>query len=90
MMDALPELVWRVLREKGANISKYSTWLSDTMPKPKREYLTEDKAWDDLLDAIQEAVKRLKVQAAKEAKEYTPPGPVIHTDLEQERNYENF
>ena len=75
MMESLPDLVWRVLLEKGGNIQlKYSTWLSDAMPKPKRQFLTEEKAWNDLLEAIEDAAKRLKIQAAKEAAEYTRPG----------------
>ena len=93
-MDSLPDLVWRVLLEKGGEIQlKYSTWLSDAMPKPKRQFLTEEKAWDDLLEAILEAVKRLKAQAFKEALEYTAPGPTIRkTDLErqEDRYYEQF
>ena len=93
-MDSLPDLVWRVLLEKGGDIQlKYSTWLSDAMPKPKRQFLTEEKAWDDLLEAIVEAVKRLKVQAAKEAAEYTEPGQEMRkTDLdrEMERYHQQF
>ena len=94
MMDSLPDLVWQVLLEKGTEVQlKYSTWLSDAMPKPKREFLLEDKAWDDLLEAIQEAVKRLKVQAVKEANEYSEPGPMMRkTDWDRniDRTFEQF
>ena len=45
-MDLLPDLVWWILLEKGADIQmKYSTWQTDAMPKPKRKFLQEDLAY---------------------------------------------
>jgi len=35
---ALPDLVWRILLQKGVQ-DRYETWMSDAMPKPKKEYL---------------------------------------------------
>ena len=75
-MDSLPDLVWRILLEKGGEVQmKYETYLSDAMPKPKRKFVAEDKVWDDLLGATQEAVKRLRAQMVEEAKNYREPGP---------------
>jgi threonyl-tRNA synthetase len=69
-MDALPDLVWEVLGEKGVYVQmKYSTHLSDAMPKPRRKFVMEDKAWDELAEACQEAVKRLRAQMVKEVED---------------------
>jgi len=68
---------------------KYSTWGSDAMPKPKREFLLEEQAWTDLTDAILEAVKRLKAQAPKEVAEYRKPRPWL-TNKDSDRFYEGF
>ena len=85
-MDSLPDLVWRVLLEKGAETQmKYDTWLSDAMPKPRRKFVGEDRVWDDLREATLEALKRLRVQMVEEAKHYSPPGPLISRRVFDER-----
>jgi hypothetical protein len=48
---ALPDLVWRILLQKGVQ-DRYETWLSDAMPKPKKEYLVpvfDQETWDHMM-----------------------------------------
>ncbi len=85
-MEALPDLVWRILLEKGVQL-KYETWNTDAMPKPKREFLLEKEAWDQLVQAILEAMEVLKVQAVKDTQP-SYEGPWIRKSDQEQRNYE--
>ncbi len=68
-MEALSDIAWGILLDKRIQ-EKYETWLSDAMPKPKREYLVpvfDQETWDQLMQAIREAAEVWKAQVIKEA-----------------------
>jgi hypothetical protein len=75
---ALPDLVWRILLQKGVQ-DRYETWLSDAMPKPIKQYLVpvfDQETWDHMMQAIKEALEIWKDQVIKNALE-PEPGPMI-------------
>src|SRR2546422_4925340 len=71
---ALPDLVWRILLQKGVQ-DRYETWLSDAMPKPKKEFLFpvfDQETWDHMMQAIKEALEIWKKQVIEEAMKPEP------------------
>jgi len=75
---ALPDIVWRILLQRGVQ-DRYETWLSDAMPKPKKEYLVpvfDQETWDHMMQAIKEALEIWKKQVIEEAL-IPEPGPMI-------------
>jgi len=73
-MESIADLAWRILLKKGIQ-DRYETYLSDAMPKPKKEYLFpvfDQETWDEMLPAIQEAAEIWKSQVIKQAQELEP------------------
>jgi len=54
--------------QKGVQ-DRYETWLSDAMPRPKKEYLVpvfDQETWDHMMQAIKEALEIWKKQVIEE------------------------
>ena len=64
--------------QKGVQ-DRYETWLSDAMPRPKKEYLVpvfDQETWDHMMQAIKEALEIWKKQVIEEAL-IPEPGPMM-------------
>lgn len=85
ILESIPDLAWGILLKKGIQ-DRYETYLSDAMPKPKKEYLVpvfDHETWDSFIQAILEAAEIWKAGVIKLAKE-PEPGPAIKkSDFEQ-------
>src|SRR5713226_3431270 len=84
-LESIPDLAWGILLKKGIQ-DRYETYLSDAMPKPKKQYLFpvfDQETWDAMIQAILEAVEIWKSAVIKLAQE-PEPGPAIKkSDFEQ-------
>ena len=68
-MDALRDIVWEILREKGID-HKYEPHLQDGMPKPKSSFLIpffDSVTWGQMTQAITEAQEIQRGQILKES-----------------------
>ncbi len=84
-MESIPDLAWGILLKKGIQ-DRYETYLSDAMPKPKKEYLFpvfDQETWDSMIQAILEAAEIWKAGVIKLAQE-PEPGPGL-TKSDNER-----
>jgi hypothetical protein len=75
-LESIPDLAWGVLLKKGIQ-HRYENYLSDAMPKPKKEYLVpvfDQETWDAMIQAILEAAEIWKAGVIKLAQE-PEPGP---------------
>jgi len=73
-LESIADLAWGILLKKGIQ-DRYETYLSDAMPKPKKEFLVpvfDQETWDEMLHAIQEAAEIWKAQIIKEAQNPEP------------------
>jgi hypothetical protein len=77
-LESIPDLAWGILLKKGIQ-DRYETYLSDAMPKPKKQYLFpvfDQGTWDAMIHAILEAAEIWKASVIKLAQE-PEPGPAI-------------
>ena len=73
-MEALRDLVWRILKDKGIDY-KYIPATQDGMPMPRPAYLVpffDSVTWDQMMQAIAEAQEIQKARAIKEALQVVP------------------
>jgi hypothetical protein len=84
-LESIADLAWRILLKKGIQ-DRYETYLSDAMPKPKKEFLVpvfDQETWNEMLQAIQEAAEIWKSQVIKEAQKPEPGPGIKKSDFER-------
>src|SRR5260370_41195625 len=84
-LESIPDLAWGILLRKGIQ-DRYETYLSDAMPKPKKQYLFpvfDQETWDAMIQAILEATEIWKAGAIRLAKELEPGPGIKKSDFEQ-------
>ena len=78
-LEALRDVVWRILKEKGIDY-KYVPATADDMPMPKPSYLVpffDQVTWDQMMQAIAEAQEIFKAQVVKEARSQKEIAPTF-------------
>lgn len=83
-LESIPDLAWKILLKKGIQ-HRYETYLSDAMPKPKKQYVYpvfDQETWDALIQAILEAAEIWKAGIIKLAQEPEPGLAVKRSDFE--------
>ena len=75
------------LVESRAQGFRYESWLSDAMPKLKKEYLVpvfDQETWDHMMQAIKEALEIWKEQVIKNALEPEPGRMIRNSEWDHE------
>jgi hypothetical protein len=88
-LESIPDLAWRILLKKGIQ-DRYETYLSDAMPKPKKQYLYpvfDQVTWDAMIQAILEAAEIWKAGVVKLAQEPEPGPGTKKSGFEQWNSY---
>jgi hypothetical protein len=84
-LESIADLAWGILLKKGIQ-DRFETYLSDAMPKPKKQYLYpvfDQGTWDSMIQAILEAAEIWKVGVIRLAKEPEPGPGIKKSDFEQ-------
>jgi hypothetical protein len=84
-LESIADLAWGILLQKGIQ-DRYETYLSDAMPKPKKQYLIpvfDKESWDAMIQAILEAAEIWRAGIMKPAQEPEPGPSIKKSDFEQ-------